>query len=63
MVRMSDTISKDRIARYLEEQLETIEKYREITDGKENIYSANMKRDEEIMNSLLAKIYAGRFDT
>jgi len=62
-VRMSDTISKDRISRYLEEQLETIEKYREITDGKENIYSANMTRDEAIMNSLLAKIYAGRFDT
>jgi hypothetical protein len=59
---MSDTISKDRISRYLEEQLETIEKYREITDGKENIYSANMARDEAIMNSLLAKIYAGRFD-
>jgi len=59
---MSDTISKDRISRYLEEQLETIEKYREITDGKENIYSANMTRDEAIMNSLLAKIYAGRFD-
>ena len=62
-MRMSDTISKDRISRYLEEQLETIEKYREITDGKENIYSANMTRDEAIMNSLLAKIYAGRFDT
>ena len=61
-MRMSDTISKDRISRYLEEQLETIEKYREITDGKENIYSANMTRDEAIMNSLLAKIYAGRFD-
>jgi len=59
---MSDTISKDRISRYLEEQLETIDKYREITDGKENMYSANMKRDEELMNSLLAKIYAGRFD-
>ena len=62
-MRMSDTISKDRISRYLEEQLETIDKYREITDGKENMYSANMKRDEELMNSLLAKIYAGRFDT
>ena len=61
-MRMSDTISKDRISRYLEEQLETIDKYREITDGKENMYSANMKRDEELMNSLLAKIYAGRFD-
>ena len=59
---MSDTISKDRISRYLEEQLETIDKYREITDGKENMYSANMKRDEEIMNSLLVKIYAGKFD-
>ena len=51
-MRMSDTISKDRISRYLEEQLETIDKYREITDGKENIYSANMTRDEAIMNSL-----------
>ena len=61
-MRMSDTISKDRISRYLEEQLETIDKYREITDGKENIYSVNMSRDEAIMNSLLAKIYAGRFD-